>query len=224
MNESTGPSAGAKAIGKVISSCADFFWDAFLALHLNGISGDYAEFGCNTGGSFVPAHDAMTAFPTDRHMWAFDSWQALPDDHPRDAHPAWALGVGGAGIDNFHAAVASHGVPRNAYTSVEGYYSETLPALGTDGAPTDIALAYIDCDLYSSTVTVLEFLAPRLKHGMIVAFDDYFCWSPTEASGERVALDEFLRAHPQWRFSRYRNIHWAGLSFVVEQAELLPTL
>ena len=49
-------------------------------------------------------------------------------------------------------------------------------------APTDIALAYIDCDLYSSTMPVLEFLLPRLKNGMIIAFDDYFCWSATQLS------------------------------------------
>jgi hypothetical protein len=76
--------------------------------------------------------------------------------------------------------------------------------------------------MYTSTVSVLEFLAPRLKHGMIVAMDDYHCWTPTELSGERAALLEFERAHPQWHFHRYRDIGWAGTSFVVEDASLLP--
>ena len=80
---------------------------------------------------------------------------------------------------------------------------------------------YVDCNMYSSTVTAFEFLAPRLKHGMIVAFDDYFLWSPTEVSGERSALDEFLVANPQWHFERYKDVHYAGLSFVVERADLL---
>ena len=86
----------------------------------------------------------------------------------------------------------------------------------------DIALAYVDCDLYSSTVTVLEFLEPRLKHGMIVAFDDYFCWSPTDVSGERAALHEFLTVHPEWNFHRYKDVHWSGVSFVVERVASLP--
>ena len=66
---------------------------------------------------------------------------------------------------------------------------------------------------------MLEFLEPRLKHGMIVAFDDYYCWTPTDVSGERAALHEFLTAHPQWNFYRYKEIHWAGTSFVVERAD-----
>ena len=66
-------------------------------------------------------------------------------------------------------------------------------------------MAYIDCNLYSSTVTVLEFLAPRLKHGMIVAFDDYFCWSPTQVSGERFALHEFTRITPNGTSSGTRT-------------------
>ena len=82
-------------------------------------------------------------------------------------------------------------------------------------------MAYIDCNLYTSTVTVLDFLAPRLKHGMIVAFDDYFCWSPTQVSGERLALHEFERDHPQWHFERYKDVHRAGVSFVVEHADQL---
>jgi O-methyltransferase len=212
-----------KTIEKMMTEGASFFWDAFVALQVNGITGDYAEFGCHHGGSFQAAYKAISGLGLNRHMWAFDSWQALPDDHPRDTHPGWLLGEGGAGgVENFHRACATHGVPREAYSAVEGYYNDSLPPLGADGAPADIALAYIDCDLYSSTVTVLEFLEPRLKHGMIVAFDDYFCWSPTDVSGERAALHQFLTAHPQWNFYRYKEIHWSGTSFVVERADSRP--
>jgi O-methyltransferase len=210
------------ALGKMWGEVSSFFWDAFVALKVNGISGDYAEFGCHQAGSFQWAYQAMHGLSPERHMWAFDSWQALPDDHPRDTHPGWVLGVGGVGgVDKFHAACERVGVPRTAYTAVEGYYSETLPPLRADGAPADIALAYIDCDLYSSTVTVLDFLEPRLKHGMIVAFDDWFCWSPTQVSGERAALEEFLADHPEWTFSRFKDIHWSGLAFVVESTEAI---
>ncbi len=210
------------ALGKMMAGARSFFEDAFVALNVNGISGDYAEFGCHQAGSFQGAYKALTGLGVSRHMWAFDSWQALPDDHPRDTHPGWVLGKGGVGgVDKFHAACERLGVPRDAYTAVEGYYNETLPPLGPNGAPADVALAYIDCDLYSSTVTVLEFLEPRLKHGMIVAFDDWFCWSPTEVSGERAALGEFLADHPEWTFSRYKDIHWSGVSFVVERTDTI---
>lgn len=86
-------------------------------------------------------------------------------------------------VEDFHAVLATRGVPREAYTTVEGYFAESLPPLGSDGPPRDIALAYVDCDLYSSTVSVLGFLEPRLKHGMILAFDDYNCWTALRRVG-----------------------------------------
>ena len=85
----------------------------------------------------------------------------------------------------------------------------------------ELFLAYVDCNMYSSTVSVLRFLAPRLKHGMILAFDDYFCWSPENVSAERSAFYEFTVAHPEWHFERFHDVHRAGISYVVERADRL---
>jgi hypothetical protein len=204
---------------------ASFFWDAFMLLTVNQISGDYVEFGSWGGNSLSAAHRAVSEIGRPRHLWAFDSFQALPEvTHPRDER--WRFGRGDGqgqgGVDKFHEACAEKGVPREAYTAVEGYYDETLPALGADDGPTDIALAYVDCNMYTSTVSVFEFLAPRMKHGMIVAFDDYFLFTADEVSGERAVLHEFATAHPEWRFLRYQDVHYAAASFVVERADLLP--
>ena len=210
-----------RAVNEMVAGCSRFFWEAFVTLRVNGISGDYVEFGSWGGNTMRLAHEQILHAGMPRHMWAFDSFEGLPttgDD--RDSHPGWSSGPSGAkGVEEFHAACAQHGVPREDYTAVEGYFSDTLPAFGDDGGPVDIALAYVDCNMYSSTVTVLEFLAPRLKPGMVVAFDDWWCWSPTHVSGERAALREFLADHPQWHFERYKDVHRIGVSFVVEPAD-----
>ena len=85
----------------------------------------------------------------------------------------------------------------------------------------DIALAYIDCDLYSSTMQVLRFLSPRLRHGMILAFDDYYCWSQTAVWGERNACNEFFAGHSRFRLLPYIQFGWNGMSFIVEEKTLL---
>ncbi len=85
-------------------------------------------------------------------------------------------------------------------------------------SPSNIALAYIDCDLYSSTKDVHAFLAPRLKHGQVIAYDDDSCYSATQPSGERAAHQELDQAQPQWRFVPYARFGWAGQAFVVESA------
>jgi O-methyltransferase len=208
-----------RAIQRILRSKSTFFEHAFVALSFNGISGHYAEFGCYGGTSMWLAWQEIAANPVPRHMWAFDSFAGLPKiEDPRDEHPAWIPSTMSMSVDDFHAVLASRGVPRDAYTTVEGFFAESLPPLGHDSPPRDIALAYIDCDLYSSTVSVLDFLEPRLKHGMILAFDDYYCWTDTDVSGERAALDEFAADHPEWNFHRYMSIDWAGVAFVVEDA------
>jgi O-methyltransferase len=120
-------------------------------------------------------------------------------------------------LEQFHAVCAKRGIPRDAYTVVPGFYEETLAAMAPEDEPRNIALAYVDCDLYSSTKTVLEFLRPRLKHGMIVAFDDYFCWSATQAAGERRAMRELAADDERWEWVPYVQYGWHGQSFVVEE-------
>lgn len=213
-----------RTVERMIGQLDDFFADAFVALAINKITGDYAEFGSYGGQTLRLAHKAMEQSPTNmaRHIWAFDSFDVLPDpEHPRDerwSHEGPPMGQ--HGVEQFHEAVARFDVPREAYTTVEGYYDQSLPAIG-DGEPRDIALAYVDCNMYSSTVSVMEFLAPRLKHGMIVAFDDYYNYSPDHLSGERAALHEFLVDHPEWHFQFYRPITYTGVAFIVERADLL---
>lgn len=213
-------SAFAKVHEKMTADLSSFFWDAFTALNVNGITGDYVEFGSAGATSLHLAHEVIRRTPIARHLWAFDSFEGLPEPATSlDVHPAFATGFGQGGLDRFLAQCDAHGIPRAAYTTVVGFYEASLPPLGPDGPPTDIALAYVDCNMYSSTVTALEFLAPRLKHGMIVAFDDYYCWSAADVSGERAALDEFLAGHPQWNVLRFKDPTWGGASFVVERVD-----
>ena len=72
--------------------------------------------------------------------------------------------------------------------------------------------------MYSSTVDVLTFLKPRLKHGMILAFDDYYCYSSEQPAGEKKAFDELKASMPEWTFIPYHTFHWAGTSFIVQRA------
>jgi len=155
-------------------------------------------------------------------LWAFDSFQGLPPAaEAKDAHPVWVEGTMGTSLDRFHAICAANHIPRDAYVTVPGFYDKTLTVKAPADAPQNIALAYIDCDLYSSTKTVLAFLKPRLKHGMILAFDDYFCWSATQISGERLALLELSAETPQWEFVPYMQYGWHGQAFFVEDKKLL---
>lgn len=198
----------------------EFFYNAFKALSFNGIDGDYAEFGCHGAQTFGLAWRERQRHKHSAHFWAFDSFEGLPPGQGHeDEHLRWRTGSLSTSLDKFHRLCRRHGVPRDGYTAVPGFYEESLGKLAPTDAPSNIALVYIDCDMCSSTRAVMKFLMPRLKHGMILAFDDYFCWSPTQMAGERKALLECFPDDGRWRLLPYMQYGWHGQSFVIEAAD-----
>lgn len=194
-----------------------FFYNAFRALSYNGINGDYVEFGSCGGRTFFHAFRESKRHGHNAMLWAFDSFEGLPEPaDAKDRHPAWRRGAMATSLAQFVELCNWRGIARERYRLVPGFYNDTLPLIGPASEPCDIALAYIDCDLYSSTKTVLEFLVPRIKHGMILAFDDYFCWSATHVSGERKAALEAFPADGRWELVPFMRFGWAGNAFVVE--------
>ena len=61
---------------------------------------------------------------------------------------------------------------------------EELPTVHEEVAAASVAFLHIDCDIYSSTRTVLRHLAPRLRVGSVIVFDEwcgYDGWEEHEA-------------------------------------------
>lgn len=117
----------------------------------------------------------------------FDSFQGLPEDWT-PAEPAGSYSTEGRKPE----------VPEHV-TLHEGWFSDTLPEfMASHRQP--VRLAHIDCDLYSSTRTVLEHLGPRLREGSVLVFDDYLGY-PGWREHEYRAFEEFSReCSLQWRY------------------------
>lgn len=196
----------------------DIINKAIIALDFNGITGDYVEFGCCGCNTFSFAAAALKRTQrTKRKQWAFDSFAGLPPpDITGDEHPRWLAGTMKVELKEFRLLCRKKGI-RN-YDVVPGFYDKTLRNTPLTFFPQgSIALVYIDCDVYSSTLDVLRFLLPRLKNGMIIAFDDYWCYGSDGVSGERRAFIEVFESAPKWRFEPYMPYGWSGMSFVVEE-------
>jgi O-methyltransferase len=86
-----------------------------------------------------------------------------------------------------------------------------MPRLPTAATP-PIAFAWIDCDLYDSTVPVLDFLSNKLVDNAVIAFDDWFCLDGK--GGEQRAAKEWLERNPGFSLLPYQTFHWAGQSFI----------
>jgi hypothetical protein len=82
-----------------------------------------------------------------------------------------------------------------------GWYEKILtPALVRKYDLAKVSLIMIDCDLYSSTQTALEFSAPLIEDEAIVFFDDWDGGTglAERGEGEARAYFEFLDRHPEF--------------------------
>lgn len=136
---------------------------AVTAATIDGIA---AEFGVASG--------TTTAIIATRfHVYGFDSFQGLPE--------TWRPG--------FPAGMFAGQHPRDLtnITLVEGWFTDTLPSW-TPPAP--LALVHIDCDLYTSTITVLDHVGHHMQPGTVVVFDEYHGY-PGHEQHEARAWAEF---------------------------------
>ena len=192
---------------------AHLFRHVFEMLEFNGIDGDYAEFGYGSR-TFSLAYWESRRAGLRPKLWGFDSFQGLPPQSANDGHVRWIAGTMKSEVAEAHRHARWLGLRGGDYELASGFFCDTL----TSGRePRNIAFAYVDCDLFDSTLNVLRFLVARIKHGMVIAFDDYFCYSATHPSGERQACDQIFAELPQWRPVPYKQFGWHGMSFVVER-------
>lgn len=129
----------------------------------------------------------------ERHMYGFDSFRGLPED--------WVRGDRNITTAFFNKGGNLPGVPPNVKL-VPGWFNETLPPFVKEHSTDAIAYLHVDCDIYSSTVTVLTTLAPLLRPGTIIVFDDMFNY-PGYENHELLAMYEFF-ASTEWR------VEWLG--------------
>ena len=81
-----------------------------------------------------------------------------------------------------------------------------------------VAIANIDCDLYSSTCEALEILAPKLLQGTVLLVDDWNSFSASRHNGQRKAVHEFLERSKEWSFEPWFPYEYVGQAFLVHKA------
>lgn len=196
--------------------------EAFTLTGFAGVEGDYLEFGVYRGDSFINAwQSARTTGQPNVRFYAFDSFRGLPDPATSaiDRDGEFVEGQFSAARSQFERNLRAAGVDMDRVTIVEGFYESTL----ADSKPRDYGLesasvVWIDCDLYASTVCVLEFVTDLLQDGSVLAFDDWYCFRARPDRGEQQACSEWLSRNPGITLVPYRTFHWAGQSFVVNRS------
>ena len=206
------------------------------------VEGDYLEFGVFQGASFIESYHALhnahrlmirglgvSTTPEDAKEWqeiwersrffAFDSFEGLPELEGIDQDTKdFAKGKFAAGIEEFRGNIAGQGVPLDRVTCIPGWFDQTcVPATIEAHGLRKASVIWIDCDLYHSTKSVLDFVVPLLQDGTILIFDDWYCFRGNPQRGEQRAFAEWRGTLPGYTFSEYQKEGPFRNSFVVSE-------
>lgn len=147
------------------------------------VEGDLVDCGCFNGGSSV----MMSTGAPSRAVWAFDSFQGLPEAGERD--PSRALDWTGelvASESKAREAFERYASPARLHL-VKGWFRDTFPV--TAPRVERVAILHADGDWYESVKLTLETFEPKVSPGGFVVIDDYGAWE-----GARDATDEYRAA------------------------------
>lgn len=190
----------------------------------SGMGGDYLEFGVWKGRSFVRAYH-MRNYVKDKRLskmkfYAFDSFSGLPEiKGDKDGSSSeFKKGDYSCDLPTFRNTLKNKSVNLNDVVIVPGWYdrvlnNETKKSLDLKRA----SIVYVDCDLYESTVLVLNFITDYVVDGTVIIFDDWFCFNANPNKGEQRAFREWLQKNPNITATEWQKVNWKTNSFVLHK-------
>lgn len=200
----------------------------------NQIEGDYIEFGVWRGYSFVPAvqeilrnrqaHIKLGYSGSQYDNWkntaprffAFDSFEGLPGGESENRMVDYHQGSYYCSEKDFLQNLTDRGVDLTDVVTVKGFYDQTCtPETKRKHNITKAAIVMIDCDLYESTIPVLDFLTDIVQQGTIIIFDDWFRFQGSPNHGEQRACKEWLERNPQFELIEFWRQGPQAVSFLV---------
>jgi len=184
------------------------------------IPGDYLEFGVFQGTTFIYAYSQMSLYFRSMKFIAFDSFEGLPIPKGIDAVNGYSSNFNKAEFlcteDEFVKKLVESKVDLQRIVTVKGWFNNTLILKNAKNYGLEkIAVAWIDCDLYESTVPVLKFITPYLSIGSVIIFDDWRCFRNHPDYGEQRACREWLDANPNITLNELFSFGWNGIAFTI---------
>lgn len=183
--------------------------------------GDYYEFGLFGGYTFWVAQQACHELRImDTNFYGFDSFRGLPPIKGVDkTHNLFFEGQFSCSQKQLIKNLNKKGIDWSRTELIEGFFNESLTEdLKTRFPFKPVALAFVDCDLYSSTKDVLDWLNSLLRNGSILMFDDWRTFGDNPQLGQQRAFGEFLSKNPGvtveplWKFEKH------GQAFMVRKS------
>lgn len=183
----------------------------------NFIQGNILEFGVHKGKTINKIKKYFPKFK----IFGFDSFQGLPED--------WSLNNKQT-IGKGHFSLTNVPVIEGVFI-YPGWFEETIDLYLEKYKNDSISFLHVDCDLYSSTKTILTKLNDNIKPGTIIRFDEFTDWASIDnkkytnkkvknylnwQEGEWKAFNEWVQEFDREVISISRNLLYSASIKVIK--------
>jgi O-methyltransferase len=218
-----------KIYGEAFRTTFEYIWGSH-------IPGAIAEFGCFEGFSALLLADLKIEFDAlsdwytkifPRTIYVYDSFEGFPKSTNKVDSISYEVADSGywreaedaspPGTEELLRAEFTTRFGDEGWSVVRGMFDQSLVA---NPISEEVAVANLDCDLYSSSVEVLDHLLGRrlLPDGAVLLLDDYNCNRANPRFGMRRAMREcFARTDGFYDYSEFLRYGWHGRAFFVHR-------
>jgi O-methyltransferase len=179
--------------------------------------GDYLEFGVFNGnsiGSMYLASKEMSLEST--RFFGFDAFEGLPAGSENEDDGVWKKGFYACSFEQMEQCLTRRTVPVEKITWVKGWYDQTLKKTAEKYSLGNLGIVFVDCDTYSSSKAVLDFLTPLITRPFIICFDDWKLNDlDVKGMGEYKSFNEFLDRNSHLKAREITSYNRKSKSFLI---------
>ncbi len=181
--------------------------------------GDYLEFGVFNGNSIGSMYHALyrNDYFSKVRLFGFDAFEGLPAGCEDEDDGVWKKGFYACDLNMTEECLRRRNVNVASINWIKGWYDQTVNIkMFEQHQIKNISIAFIDCDTYSSSKTVLDTLAKTINKPLIICLDD---WKLNDldikGQGEYKSFNEFVEMNPQFKVKEIPSYNRKSKSFLV---------
>jgi hypothetical protein len=181
--------------------------------------GDYLEFGVFNGASLSSMYIAAKKEQLQSmRFFGFDAFEGLPAGAEDEDDGVWKKGFYACSFEKMKECLKRKQIDPENIHWVKGWYENTLQEKTVhEFGIKNIGIVFIDCDTYSSSKTVLDFIAPLIKEAMIICLDDWKLNNlDIKGMGEYKSFNEFLDKNTHLEAQEIPSYNRKSKSFLIK--------
>ncbi len=180
--------------------------------------GDYLEFGVFNGSSLSSMYLTVKKQGlNEMRFFGFDAFQGLPEGSEKEDDGVWEKGFYACSFEKMSKCLRGKDIDPGRINWIKGWYQDTLNQETVSKYNLqNLGIVFIDCDTYSSSKTVLDFIAPLIKSPLIICLDDWKLNDlDVKGMGEYKSFNEFLESNSHLQAEEMESYNRKSKTFLI---------